>query len=126
MAGRDEHDEGQTRTDTGLCVWQDAGTLLTLPHALAVAARVQALGGRFEAATTSLDEALAVTVRTGKRWYEPELHRLQGELLLLPGVGASETARAQMCFERAIALARAQQAKLFEGRATASLAQLTR
>ena len=127
LAGRGQLDEGRSLTDTGLRAWQEAGTLLTLPHALAVAARVQALGGRIEAAASLLDQALAVAARTGERWYEPELHRLQGELLMqLPGSGAVESKRARASYERAITLAREQQAKLLEGRATASLAQLSR
>ena len=127
LAGRGQLDEGRVLTDTGLRAWHEAGTLLTLPHALAVAARVQALGGRIEAALQLLDEALATAARTGERWYAPELHRLQGELLLqLPGAGAAEAKRANASFERAIGLARDQQAKLLEERATASLAQLSR
>lgn len=127
LAGRGEVKEGSALTDTGLRAWQDAGTLLTLPHALAVAARVQALGGRIDTALALLDQALAVAARTGERWYEPELHRLYGELLLqLPDAGAAEAARATSSFERAIGLAREQQARLLEARAAASLAQLSR
>ena len=74
-----------------------------------------------------LDEALTTVARTGEHWYAPELHRLQGELLLqLPSVGLTETKLANASFEHAIALARDQKSKLLEDRATASLAQLSR
>ncbi|MEO9149307.1 MAG: hypothetical protein ABI212_08035 [Burkholderiaceae bacterium] len=123
LAARGQHAEGRLLTDQGLLAWRDAGTLLTLPHALAVAARVQVLSGRIDQATLLLDEALAVVRRTGERWYEPELHRFHGETTLqMPGAGAAQTVRAQASFERAIALARTQQAHLFELRASASLA----
>lgn len=123
LAARGQHAEGRLLTDQGLLAWREAGTLLILPHALAVAARIQVLSGRIDQASLLLDEALAIARRTGERWYEPELHRLHGEVTLqTPGTGAAQTVRAQASFERAIALARTQQARLFELRASASLA----
>lgn len=129
LAGRGQHEEGRQLTDAGLRAWHEAGTLLTLPHALAVAARVQVLAGRVGAAARLLDEALALAQRTGEHWYGPELHRLQGEVSLLqPEAGARDaaesTARAAASFERAIAQAQAQRSRLFELRATVSLASL--
>ncbi len=63
-----------------------------------------------------------MTARSGERWYEPELHRLQGETLLrLPD---ARQAQAEACFMRAIELARQQQARMFELRASTSLARL--
>lgn len=122
LAGRGRFDEGRALTDEGLQAWRDAGTLLTLPHALAIAARVQALGGCLDQALRLLDQALATAHQTGERWYEAELHRLQGELTLnLPNAGAAERQRAQASFERAIEVARQQQARLLEDRACASL-----
>ena len=38
--------------------------------------------GQPETALTMLTEALTVVDKTGERWYEPELYRLKGELLL--------------------------------------------
>jgi predicted ATPase len=55
---------------------------------------------------------------------EPELHRLKGELLLLQNAGAS--VEAESCFREAIKIARRQQAKSWELRATMSLARLLR
>lgn len=123
LAGRGQHEEGRLLTDQGLLAWREAGTLLTLPHALAVAARVQAMSGRTDRALPLLVEALTMARRNGERWYEPELHRLHGEMTLqMPGAGPAQTVRAQASFERALTLARAQQARLFELRASASLA----
>jgi predicted ATPase len=55
------------------------------------------------------------------RYYEPELDRLEGELVL-----ASNEPGAEASFRKAIAIARAQQAKAFELRAALSLARLWR
>ena len=125
LAGLGRHDEAQRLTDRGLQAWRDTGTVLTFPHALAVAARVQVHCGRLDQALEHLGEALAIVGRTGERWYEPELHRLQGTWLLQHrGTGEAALAQARACCDRALGLAQAQRALLFERRAAASLAQL--
>ncbi len=56
------------------------------------------------------------------RFCEPEVHRLEGELLLRKN--KSDITGAQKCLQRAIDTARTQSAKTFELRATSSLARL--
>jgi predicted ATPase len=86
-----------------------------------------------------LAEALATVNQTGERFYEAELYRLKGELTLHQfnvqdskfqvenssefGVRSSES-EAEECFKKAIEIARKQQAKSLELRATVSLARL--
>ena len=67
-------------------------------------------------------DALAVLEETAARRCEAELHRLEGELLLV-SKEPNET-RAEASFRNAVAVARAQQAKSWELRAAASLARL--
>jgi predicted ATPase len=69
-----------------------------------------------------LAEALAQVETTQERWYEAELHRLKGELLLVQH--QSNAAQAETWFQRSIELARHQSAKSWELRATTSLARL--
>src|SRR4051794_10829945 len=79
--------------------------------------------GRDGQAATGLDvatEALTRVEATGARWIAAELHRLRGELLL----ALREHDRAEACFRRALAVARAQGARMWELRAAASLARL--
>ena len=111
--------------DQGLREWRGLG-ILFLPHQLAVVATIYATNDRVVEALHLLDEALATVEQTGERWYEAELHRLQGELTLRLPEGASNLARrqAETCFQRAIKLAQRQQAKTFELRAATSLARL--
>ena len=78
--------------------------------------------GQPEAGLTVLAEALTLVETTGERWYEPELYRLKGELLLQQS--ADHQAEAETCFQQAIAIARSQQAKSWELRAATSLARL--
>jgi predicted ATPase len=71
-------------------------------------------------------EALAAALaRLGKsevQWWEAELHRLKGTLLLQHAVAQPEEAEA--CFQQALAVARRQQAKSLELRSAMSLARL--
>ena len=67
-------------------------------------------------------EALTLMDTTGERWYEPELHHLQGELLLQQS--SDNHPEAASCFQQAIRIAQHQQAKSWELRAATSLARL--
>jgi predicted ATPase len=67
-------------------------------------------------------EALALVEKTGFRFYEAELRRLQGELLLKQA--APDNRQAETCLHRALDLARNQQAKSLELRAAMSLSRL--
>jgi predicted ATPase len=60
---------------------------------------------------------------SGERFYEAELHRLKGELILLQQSAANQ-AEAETCFHHALEIARTQQAKSFELRTATSLARL--
>ena len=59
---------------------------------------------------------------TGERWWEAELHRLQGELLLHAECGVRNAElTAEECFQQALDIARRQHAKSLELRAAMSL-----
>ncbi|MDP2878285.1 MAG: AAA family ATPase [Sulfuricella sp.] len=78
--------------------------------------------GRFDAALSVNDEALAVGNALGDHHVEAELHRLKGESLL--GLADADETQAAACFHQALALSRRQQAKSLELRAAMSLARL--
>ena len=80
--------------------------------------------GRFDEGLQTIDEAFPFIERTGQRYYEAELHRLKGGLLLAHD--ASNAAQAEQSFRTAIEIARKQQARSWELRATTSLARLMR
>ena len=69
-----------------------------------------------------MNDALDRVDRTGGRWFEAELHRVRGELLLVtPAPRAAEAS-----FRRALTVAREQSARMWELRAAISLARLWR
>ena len=80
--------------------------------------------GRLDEALCLLDESFQFIERSGQQYYEAELHRLKGELLL--SRNASNEAQAEQSFRTAIDIARRQHAKSWELRATTSLARLLR
>jgi predicted ATPase/DNA-binding SARP family transcriptional activator len=97
------------------------GARLRLPYYLALLAQVCGRAGRAEEGLACIDEALAEARTHNERWWDAELHRLRGELLLMRGVDASDV---EAVLLRAIEIARAQQARSLELRATMSLARL--
>jgi class 3 adenylate cyclase/predicted ATPase len=113
-------DEGIRELETGLQVWRESGSKSFAPYRLGRAADAYLVAGRSEQARALTTQALDLTEHSGDRWYEAELHRLQGELLTSMG----DRVGAEACFRRALATAHRQQARLLELHAGMSLARL--
>jgi predicted ATPase len=77
-----------------------------------------------EEARCSIDEALTLIERTVDRWCEAEVTRVAGEIALQSP--ECDTKKPEAYFERALAVARQQQARSWELRAAMSLARLWR
>jgi predicted ATPase len=99
------------------------GTWLT-PTCLSHLAMAYADVGEFDRAAECIDEAVAAARTTQERWYQAEIHRIAGEIAL--GSPERDAPKAQACFECALEVARAQQARSWELRAAMSLARLWR
>ncbi|MGH7209935.1 MAG: hypothetical protein ACREF1_00535 [Acetobacteraceae bacterium] len=113
-------EEGRTLLQEELSEHAASGILLFVPYTKAMLADVHARMGEPELALAVIGEALDICARTGEAWVESELHRQKGELL------RADASAAETCFRRAIEIASAQSAKLFELRASVSLARLWR
>jgi predicted ATPase len=122
LAQRGEAQEGIEQMSQGLTAWRATGAELLRPYFLALLADVHGTLGEPEAGLTVVTEALTLMDTTGERWYEPELHHLQGELLLQQS--SDNHPEAESCFQQAICIAQHQQAKSWELRAATSLARL--
>ncbi len=99
-----------------------AGSELINDRCLAFIATALGRMGRSDEGLRTIDESFPFIERTGQRYYEAEVHRLKGELLLAQD--ASNGAQAEQCFRTAIEISRKQNAKSWELRATTSLARL--
>ena len=80
--------------------------------------------GQFDDAWRCITEAIAAVERNEERWWEAEVHRIAGEIALL--TANPDVAKAEASFERALAVAREQQAKSWELRVAMSMARLWR
>jgi predicted ATPase len=114
--------EGIEQINQGLRAIRPTGAEINWSYFLALLAEAYETIGEPEAGLTALAEALTLVDTTGERWYEPELYRLKGELLLQQN--SDNQADAENCFQQAIAIAQHQQAKSLELRAAMSLSRL--
>jgi predicted ATPase len=100
---------------------QSTGSTLWLPLHLPHLATAYAEVDRFDDAWRCIDEAIAAVETTNERWFEVEVHRTRGEIALLSP--DPDQAKAEQYFERALMIARKQQAKSWELRAAMSMAR---
>jgi predicted ATPase len=113
---------GAAEMREGLALWNEMHYRLFAPLNGTLLAEREAEAGRVEVGLATLDEQLAAIEQTEERWFDAEVHRVRGELLLKlrrPDVAAAESA-----FMRAITISRSQQTRTFELRAALSLAKL--
>ncbi|HEX6479354.1 MAG TPA: BTAD domain-containing putative transcriptional regulator [Ktedonobacteraceae bacterium] len=114
----EEHIE---RMRESITEFKASGARLRLPYYLALLAQVYHQAGRVQEGLAAIDEALSEARTHNERWWDAELHRLRGELLLTRGSDASDV---EAAFLHAIEIAQSQQARSLELRATMNLARL--
>jgi len=115
-------EEGIEQLSTNLVFYRNAGIALEQPYYLALLAEAFGKAGRIDEGLAELTEALGRAHQTGECYYEAELLRIKGELLLsqtTPGVEEAER-----CFREAIEVARRRKSKSLELRAAMSLSRL--
>ena len=114
--------EGLAGMKQGLADYRATGAEMWSPYFLGLLADASRQGDRAQEGLGFVDDALTQIQHTGGRWIEAELHRVRGELLL---AGSEPDQReAELCFQQALALARDQNARLWQLQAATSLARL--
>jgi serine phosphatase RsbU (regulator of sigma subunit)/predicted ATPase len=113
--------QGLRLLQKGLEAYRRTGAELAVPYYLSMLADACMQVGRFAEAHVAVNEALTLVEKNDERFQEAELHRLKGELLLAE---SDDQTAAEECFCRAVQIARRQQSKAWELRATISLARL--
>jgi predicted ATPase len=103
-------------------VVQSIGQKLNRPYYLALLAEAYGQAGQPELGLPCLAEALTLVETTEERWWEAEVYRLKGELLLR--LSPPDVPQAIACLHQALDVARRQQAKTLELRAALSLGRL--
>jgi predicted ATPase len=109
---------------SGIAEWRSTGATLWLPLYLASLAEAYAALGHPDEAWRCIGEAMTAIETTNETWFEAEANRIAGEIALLSA--EPDVTKAEASFERALSVARQQQAKSWELRASMSLARLWR
>jgi predicted ATPase len=110
--------------EPGIAAGRSAGTKLLGPWFLSHLAWAHATLGHHDDTRKCIGEAMTMMASTRECWCEAEIHRVAGEVLLMSP--ERDAVKAEACIERALAVARAQQAKSWELRAATSMARLWR
>jgi class 3 adenylate cyclase/tetratricopeptide (TPR) repeat protein len=109
---------------SGLAAYRSSGATQLTPVSLSLLAKCYADLGQLDDARRSTDEAKSVIEKTGETWFEALVDLIAGETALkLP---QPDAAKGEAYFERALAVARQQEAKSWELRAAMSVARLWR
>jgi class 3 adenylate cyclase/predicted ATPase len=133
LATQGQGEEGIAQIRQGLAAAHATGGEAFRTHQLTLLAEAYEVVGEPQAGLAVLDEALALAEQTEERFWEAEIYRLKGELLLeVADVGRSvgvvdgkpDAESPEGCFLTAIEIARRQEGKALELRATVSLARL--
>jgi class 3 adenylate cyclase/predicted ATPase len=123
MAEQGHVEEGIALVKRGLAEMRAAGAVLYQVKFLSDLAQSCRRAGRTAEGLEAVAEALAMIDKTAEHLCEPELWRLKGELALQGGLQGCD-GEADQSFLKAIDIARQQEAKSWELRATTSLCRL--
>jgi predicted ATPase len=128
LTERGELLQGIAAMRAGLNEYQVIGAEVLRPAFLSLIADAHGKAGQVEKAFGALDEAQALADKCHEQWWQAELYRLRGELILkrldFQNLHQEYEHEAGGWFERAIAIAQEQKAKSLELRATRSLCRL--
>ena len=116
-------DEGIVQMNKALETLLATGTETCMTRLNARLAEACVKVGRVDEGLTAIERALDVLHRNDERYYEPELHRLQGELLLIQGESSAES-EVESCYQKALESSRSLKTKSLELRAAMSLSRL--
>jgi DNA-binding winged helix-turn-helix (wHTH) protein/predicted ATPase len=119
-----QHEHGLRRIREAIADIKALGSVQFLPHLLGMLADACVAAGDCAGGLEAVESAFAGVESTGERFYEAELHRLKGELLLMRSPDRSVRREAEDAFDHALDIARRQGAALLALRAAMSLARL--
>jgi predicted ATPase len=113
-------EDGLVQMYNGFAEFRATGSGFHVPYLLGRLAEAQAKLGQIEEGRQTVERALAIVERSGDQSWESDLHRLKGDLLL----SLSRREEAENSLASALAIARKQEARSLELRASLSLARL--
>jgi class 3 adenylate cyclase/predicted ATPase len=137
LAEQGDHEEGSQQIQRGLTAAQATGTEWGRSYFLTLFAETRRMSGDLVSGEAAMEQAFKALDGSEERWWETEVYRLRGELLLndergmmnaergtREEQGQQDSAEAEKCFQHALDIARQKEAKSLELRAAMSLARL--
>jgi len=125
LAALGRTDEGLEQIRGSLAAQRAAGAEIARPQFLSMLVEAARFGGRQDEALAAVQEALAVSERTGNSYWDADLYRLKADLLLEAALTERSTfVDVEACCHRALEIARRQHAKSLELRAATTFARL--
>jgi predicted ATPase len=122
LAMQGQGEVGMAQVRQGVTAWRATGAALLVPYFCTLLAEVADHLGHMAEGLQALAEAHTLVEQHEERYWEAEIHRLRGVLLRQqPGTPPAE---AETWLQRALDVARRQEAKSLELRAAMSLARL--
>ena len=122
LAMQGQGEEGMAQVRQGITAWRAIGAVLNVPYLCTVLADVAAHLGHTEDGLQALAEAYTLVEQHDERYWEAEIHRLQGVMLLQQPM--TPQAEGEAWLQRALDVARRQEAKALELRAAMRLSRL--
>ncbi len=116
-----DSEPGIAQIREGLAAWQSTGTGMRRPYFLTLLADVLLRADQTEEGLTIIAEAEALIERSGETRWHAETVRLKGALMDRAGAAMEDI---EATYQRALEIARGQEARLLELRAATSLGQL--
>ena len=116
--------DGVETITSGITAYRCTGATVGMPSTLSILARAYGELCQFDDSWRCIDEAMTIIGASGETWSEAEVNRIAGEIALKSP--ERDASKAEAYFERALSVARQQQAKSWELRASISLARLWR
>jgi len=122
LARQGQGEEGMAQVRQGIASWRATGAALNVPYLCTMLAEVSTHLGHTEDGLQVLTEAHTLVEQQEEHWWEAEICRLRGVLLLRQT--GTPPAEAEAWLQRALDVARRQEAKALELRAAMSLSRL--
>jgi class 3 adenylate cyclase/predicted ATPase len=116
--------DGLADLEQGMRTWEASGAVVTTPYYLVLLAEALNAAGRPQDALEKLERAQSIVDRCGERYYEAEVNRVRGDVLLrarTPRLAMNET---ETCYARALDISQRQGVKSLALRAAISAARL--
>jgi predicted ATPase len=124
MASTDNASDAVQMITTGIGLFRATGARAWIPSFRLHLAKAHSDLGQVDKAWDGIREVLAVIENSKETWWEAEVNRIAGKIALASP--ENDASKAEVYFERALSVARQQQAKSWELRAAMSLARLWR